>query len=111
MMTPKEILIAARAKIEAPERWTKGAYARHASGRPAGPEIGNADCWCIVGAVTAVMGIKAGCLDAAICRMLSDAAGIEAYAEDITEWNDAPGRTHAEVLATFDRAIAAADSA
>jgi hypothetical protein len=29
----------------------------------------------------------------------------------IGDWNDAPGRTHAEVLEAFDRAIALAEAA
>jgi len=36
---------------------------------------------------------------------------LAAGCEDIIAWNDAPERTHAEVLAAFDRAITLAESA
>jgi hypothetical protein len=111
MMTPKEILIAARAKIEAPERWTQGAYAKTAKRNKADPNSPRATCWCILGAVAAVTGDNPNRPDRAISSGLAAAAGVDAYNECVIEWNDAPGRTHAEVLAAFDRAIAAADSA
>jgi hypothetical protein len=42
-------------------------------------------------------------------RTLRDAVSPGATMRWITEWNDAPTRTHAEVLAAFDRAIKAAE--
>lgn len=33
----------------------------------------------------------------------------EVVGSSLEDWNDAPGRTHAEVLAAFDRAIALAE--
>ena len=108
-MTPKEILIAARAKIEAPERWTQGAYAKTAKRNKANPRSPRATCWCILGAVAAVTGDNPNRPDRAISSGLAAAARVDAYNECVIEWNDTPGRTHAEVLAAFDRAIAAAN--
>ena len=110
-MTPKEILIAARAKIEAPERWTQGAFAKTAKRNKANPNSPRAVCWCILGAVSAVTGDNPNRPDRAISSRLAAATNVDAYNECVIEWNDAPERAHAEVLAAFDRAIAAADAA
>lgn len=99
-MTTKEILIAARAKIDAPERWTQGVVARNADGHPTYISAENAVCWCIAGAITSVGG------DDVACGVFLRATGTK----HIGKWNDDPTRTHAEVLAAFDRAIAAAES-
>jgi hypothetical protein len=101
--TVVEVLIAARELISVPERWTKSAYARSADGRPIGPcgvASQDAVCWCPVGAVD---------------RLVEDGTDLAAYALDylqmvvgggrVANWNDAQERTHAEVLAAFDKAI------
>lgn len=103
-MTPKEILIAARAKIEAPERWTQGAYAKDVDGQQADPCGKRAICWCIYGAVMATT-------DGDYHKEHSATVLIGEIVNNIARWNDAPTRTHAEVLAAFDRAIAAAGDA
>ena len=40
-----------------------------------------------------------------------DPAGADAAIAAIVDWNDAPGRAHAEILAAFDRAASAARAA
>ena len=86
-MTTRETLIAARAWIDTPEKWTQGVY--HVDG--------------------------ARCMGGAL--MLAAAGRTEPYlviyaviGDDysISSWNDQPGRTHAEVMEVFDRAIEAA---
>jgi hypothetical protein len=52
MITPLEILIAARALLL--RGWTQGAYARDASGVPCNSDSEHAECWCFEGAVNAV---------------------------------------------------------
>ena len=96
-MTPTEILIAAREKIE--RGWAQGEYARAKNGNPIGYNAEKAVCWCSIGAIIAVDDDDP--TDRAVYT-LSDIVG-----RDITEWNDAPGRTQAEVLAAFDKAIEA----
>lgn len=41
-------------------------------------------------------------------RLLERYAGFPTEANTLVQWNDAPERTHAEVLAVFDKAIEAA---
>jgi hypothetical protein len=105
-MTPKEILIAARAKIEAPERWTHGAYARDAAGRKVEPTCPDAVRWCVRGAIDASTEQHSNKRPSSVLFSQAVAGYGALY---IPIWNDAPNRTHAEVLAAFDRAIAAAE--
>lgn len=101
-MTTKEVLIAARAKIAKPEQWTQGYYAKDAAGIEANPFSTEAACYCVLGVLhaSAVGGFSfSNAVDA--IRDQIDCA--------ISTWNDNPSRTHAEVLAVFDRAIEAVE--
>lgn len=104
-MTTKEILIAARAKIEAPERWLRGARAMDHRGSIVSPGSPRATRWSPSGAIT----VSGGDAAARSKARTSLRAAMKTY-RTIDEWADYPDRTHAEVLAAFDRAIAAADS-
>jgi hypothetical protein len=104
-MTPKEILIAARAKIEAPERWTQGNEARDANGNPVGPNSVYAVRWCSAAALNAS---EANYDEWLAARNLLLRAFGKKYGT-ITRHNDTS--THAEVRSAFDRAIAAAGDA
>lgn len=92
-MTPAEHLRAARALIDTPERWAQHAY-----------NVQNPDgtrCYCMLGALDQVK------LDHnETCAFLYAAIGMIS----IALWNDAPNRTHNEVMAAFDRAIALAEA-
>ncbi len=113
-MTTREILIAARKKIERPECWTKGAYARRADGTYVGDSGINEDgfisadavCFCALGACRAVSGSLTD--ESPAARQIRDALGGRQY--DLSAFNDAPTTTHADVLALFDRAIAACET-
>ena len=99
-MTPLEILKQARELISVPERWTKGAFAYDAQDNDLGR--GNATgavCWCALGAIEHV--VDGPCRGHAE-DMLEDQMG-----EPVDLYNDR--HTHAEVIAAFDRAIAAAE--
>lgn len=106
-MTPREALVDARALIATPETWGKGADAcdffRDRSGvLRAGSVLGQKrDRYCphsaVIAATTAPL-----VASLAIARLNKIAPGGNA-----TVFNDAPETTHAEVLALFDRAIAA----
>ncbi len=82
-------LIAARSRIESPEKWCKGSY-----------EIGEARC--IWGATQEVCGTYWNPAD----EYLQPFA-LELGHAGSASLNDHPETTHADVLALFDRAIAA----
>lgn len=108
-MTVLEVLKGARAKIA--HGWTQGYLARQAgrglwysdleSGEPS-------DCWCASGAIIAC---TRGNDDArkSAWEALRLAAGLNAGG-DIPSWNDRAERTQADVLAAFDKAIAAEEA-
>jgi hypothetical protein len=102
-MTPTDILRAARAKIERPECWTKGTPARNKSGRRVLPSSRSATCWCSLGALGAV----------ALAWSRAEHFLVDAiphpYVSSIITYNDAGSTTHADILALFTRAIAAAE--
>lgn len=93
-MDTREVLIAARKRLELPENWV-------GAGRPA--EHGQI---CVTTAITPNLKPIEW---QPILRLFIDCNGIEGdgVLGPIWDWNDAPERTHAEVLAAFDRAIAA----
>jgi hypothetical protein len=99
-MTPLEILKAARELISVPERWTQGGSARDRDGICVKSASAYAVCWCAAGAV-----YKTGCNDDASLRALRFLDAVSG--STIEPFNDS--HTHAEVLAAFDRAIAAAE--
>jgi len=100
-MNTVEILKGAKALLET-KGWTQGAYARGKSGRVV-KQPRNAVCFCGIGAISVAAG---GNTD--------DDLGYDAYkalerivGSGFPHYNDAPGRTKEEVLAVFDKAIAA----
>lgn len=98
-MTTKEILIAARALIEKPEHWMQGAYAAKHGGVHVDPWAVDACAWCAWGAVSKFTPLR-------YFTPAYDA--LKAVVGCLPDFNDDNGTTHAEVLAAFDRAIAAA---
>lgn len=101
-MTVKEILIAAKAKIDTPEKWAKNAAAYDEHGYPCDRYEGRAVSWCSLGAIDAVIDPCERHGTWWVREALRDIVGLS-----IAEWNDHPDRTHAEVMAAFDRAIEA----
>lgn len=116
-MTTLEILKAARDLLSDEKRWTKGTYARKEAYRAdienhdAEPNDirrlrvratdKNAVCFCPLGAISQVTTLSPYIIPHHEIRALGfvDAC-------DLFNWNDAPKRTHAEVLQRFDDAIA-----
>lgn len=94
-MTTLEILKAARELLAVPERWTTGVLAKSQDGSEVAPNSTEAVCWCISGACLKIDGSQF--LNVIEALKIGTAVPI---------WNDAPERTHAEVLARFDEAIA-----
>ncbi len=106
-MTALSTLVAARELLSVPERWTKGANARTASGQHVCFSDQTPVCFCLDGALqhvarAAEATIAAGFLNAALS---ASAAGYS-----FVSWQDAPERTHAEVLALLDKSIELAKS-
>lgn len=96
-MNTLELLIAARKKIERPECWTKGEACRDNRGISTSWDDEEAVCWCGYGAIWS-LDPDDQCAD----RALDRACGMH-----FPDWQDAPKRTHEEVLECFSRAIAA----
>jgi hypothetical protein len=94
------VLIRARQRIAEPKNWGKG---RRGYDRPV-------ETCCASEAIEESWGAQKWSLRSAAFRRLYAAASLD-YADkrqNIPDWNDAPERTHTEVLAAFDRAIEAA---
>jgi hypothetical protein len=92
----------ARALIE--RGWTQEAFARGKSGRVVVPNGRAAVCFCAVGAIKRY---DHWCYDL-VAKPLATAIGVKGVT-GIYDWNDAPERTQADVLAAFDRAIELAE--
>ena len=132
MTTARDILTAARALIAQPEAWTQHAYARAnkdlVANRSGTPSVhfssDRAVCWCSYGAVNragygggefmplmtshriAEINLAKQALARAMGgRPFDDELEADWKLCNIAKFNDAEGRTHAEVLAAFDRAI------
>lgn len=100
--TTREVLEKARELIATPERWTKGALARDEHGIEVPTCCDDAYCWCMGGAISAVSE------NGSVYRSWGVVERIVSM--HIDKFNDAPERTHAEVLEAFDRAIALAST-
>ena len=107
-MTTTEILIAARAKIERPQDWIQGRFAVSSLQNKVKPTSRRASCWCALGAIAAITREDPNDVNDELYWLLCRAMGLPDNEIAVAAWNDAPGRTHAEVLAVFDRAIEAA---
>ena len=104
MPTVKENLVAAKALIDTPEKWLKGALT-----------TGDGTCFCAMGAVGAAGGYNLLSNDtnpelAALIDSIPADFQLQGGRHQLVEFNDHPDTTHADVMALFDRAIAAADA-
>lgn len=105
--SPADILRAARELISTPEKWTQEWYSRDESGEWV--SLSTASCFCAVGALARASGLDdaSDFEDRTLSKFFERAIG----ASSIVNWNDDKDRTHAEILAGFDRAIALAEQA
>ena len=93
------VLRAARARLTPEGAWTQSEFARNADGRAVPVDSSEAVCWCLRGAFMAD-------------NHTTPLRVIDAMPRRwVVEWNDAPGRTQAEVLAFLDARIAEAEAA
>lgn len=102
--TVHAILVRTRALIAKPANWTQGTAARDRLGFPVSPRNSEAVCWCLSGALCKVcLAVKVDitqvlCVTHAAIQLHSEHIGIHAF-------NDAMGRTHADVLQLLDKLI------
>lgn len=85
--------------LESPERWCQGMNAQNAAGQYALVRSHDACRWCLRGAVALIYGDE---MNVAWAK-LKEAIGV-APGDSLIPWNDAPERTHAEVLAAVRKA-------
>jgi len=103
-----ETLQRAKALIEDPSRWIKGAFAKPNKNAAdwfthgAHPKAG---AWCMLGAVERVDGP----FEVEAKRTLAKAISGFEWIDGVSEYNDAPHRRHRDVLKKFDKAIALAE--
>lgn len=92
--TVRENLIAAKALIDTPDKWIKDRFA-------------DGGCFCAAGALKYGSGFEAGEVweSAEYKALLAQVPG----GRPLPSFNDDPNTTHADIMALFDRAIAAQD--
>ena len=115
-MTEKEVLEKARELLTPEGAWVQGAHARDVGGERCFSRDPEACQWCLVGAVSRVAhnsGEYRWILPS-LDTLARVGLGVTPGTRDprkpgqiLVKWNDHPKRTHAEVLALLDRAIAA----
>jgi len=112
MTAPKtvlEVLIAARELISVPKRWTQHTFALDAHGDESEPNEPGAVCWCALGAIRHVCG-ESSRADWSLLALSADDAlevVLPRHVDGIDAFNDDAATQHADVIAAFDRAIAA----
>lgn len=85
--------------------WCAYAYARDTNCSPINPTTPDACCWDIRGALYKANHQLGFTYQTALYVTARRALRTSVQSELLEEWNDTPGRTQAEVLAAFDRAI------
>lgn len=105
-MTALEVLTEARALIARPDRWVQGGSAMNLRGAFCSALSPAAVCWSADGVV--LRAAKGDIDDTYVARRCLKQA---VDTDSLIDWNDAEGRTHAEVLAAFDAAIRLAKEA
>lgn len=105
-MTTLEVLRGMRELLAEPARWTQKAPARNAAGTPTSAVLDPEACsWCVFGAAFRIAPRHSNAAMKRLKERLNDDRP-GAYI-GVARWQDEPERTHAEVLALFDRAIEA----
>lgn len=98
-------LIAARAKIDTPAKWTKGTNARDKDRNGVNPRSSLATCYCLQGAIIAVTPFGKG------GRYFSAANALNKLTREdfgcFVSMNDSVFTSHDDVMSLLDKAIAA----
>ena len=96
MTSIAQVLRDARALIDTPDKWVKGYNERDG-------------CMCVLGAIAKVLRSRNVIPDWEYSESAEMAKFLPAGFRQIDDFNDHPTTTHADVMALFDRAIAAAE--
>ena len=99
-MTPHEILIAARSKIDTPQKWCTGVLAKDHLGKSCAPGSESAVQYCAVGALRSFEKTSP------LSRMQAFTLLNSACSIPIDHFNDR--NEHADVMAVYDKAISIA---
>lgn len=94
-----------REALAVPSRWVQGVYATRENGSWTTGDDPTATCFCVLGAAAKVYPDPT-LRDRAVRKMLQQLPErqLNAVPSDLSKWNDAKGRTHADVLALLARA-------
>ena len=98
-------LLAARALLTEPERWTKEWSARDREGGCTNAHDLAAVCWCLVGALAVTCPTRTELGAQSPWVQVITALGMPGT-DAVVEFNDRPSTTHADVLAVLDAAVA-----
>lgn len=103
-------LRAARALIDTPEKWNKsGTSATNEAGTGVPACSDGACCFCVFGGIRRAVSADWTRENACLCSLYA-AIGFSDDPARLFRWNDAPERTHSEVMAAFDKAIEKAEA-
>ena len=111
-MSPEtiDLLKSMRALLSDEKAWTKGTYVKDSVGMRVSWHSPWATCWCLEGAMYKFLdernttGHAILSVDAPTRRIWNDI--VHAFPnKDLVHWNDAPERTHAEVMQALDTII------
>jgi hypothetical protein len=112
MASAADVLERAAKLIEPEGAWTQGAFSLDETGSHSEDltAIGPAVCWCVLGAIAEIVGVDPvapwGLNNTAVAAKLALSRVIED--DNVPMFNDAPGRTQAEVVAKLREAAAKA---
>lgn len=94
--------------LSVPERWTKGYYAKTASGLNVSADNPQAVCWCIYGAIEKVC-TRHSEEDKYLMRCIGEAITIKRQKiytwRGLDSFNDSPATKHADILEVLEKAI------
>lgn len=103
-MTPLQLLKKARALLAKPKAWIQGSEARTANGTSVCATTRGAIRFCALGALYKAEGVNP--MDSGDRDVARWALRRAVKNDHLVSWNDAPRRTHAQILKGFDKAIA-----
>lgn len=83
--------------------WTQHAFARNKAGEHVWPCSADAVAWCASGAVSKAYSDPAQSR-VAFTKLYTVLLALQQIPASIPDWNDDLGRTHAEVIAAFEKA-------
>lgn len=115
-MSTADDLRAALALIDTPTKWLKKSMAKSAGWREVPPESSEACYFCLLGAIVrateANVSILASPRQQSARNVLRKVVGLGSAGTSfrpLSEWNDAPERTHEDIVEAFNMAISYAE--